>query len=252
MHRRLPKDAERRSEDRGADPRTRSSLLTRYESVDGGWGYYDFRVGTQAAGHRLDQLRQPPPCWWPCTRPRRSASTPPEKVVKRAIDSIHRQRKPDFSYLYGEYLKWQPDAPDQPPGRQPGPVAVPATSPCGCGATSRSPTRCCTTWLDRLFARNGWLDMGRKRPIPHESHFAVAGYFFYFGHYYAALCIEQLPAGRAAVLPGPPGHDPDAAAGEGRLVVGLSAVQLPPAVRHRLRADDAACVPAIPAERPGQ
>jgi hypothetical protein len=48
------------------------------------------------------------------------------------------------------------------------------------------------TWLDRLFARNLWLDMGRKRPIPHESHFAIAGYFFYFGHYYAALCIEEL------------------------------------------------------------
>ena len=26
-------------------------------------------------------------------------------------------------------------------------------------------------WLDRLITRNGWLDMGRKRPIPHESHF---------------------------------------------------------------------------------
>ena len=50
------------------------------------------------------------------------------------------------------------------------------------------------TWLDRLFARNLWLDIGRKRPIPHESWFQVAGYFFYFGHYYAALCIEQLPA----------------------------------------------------------
>ena len=50
------------------------------------------------------------------------------------------------------------------------------------------------TWLDRLFARNCWLDMGRKRPIPHESWFQVAGYFFYYGHYYAALCIEQLPA----------------------------------------------------------
>ena len=49
------------------------------------------------------------------------------------------------------------------------------------------------TWLDRLFARNLWLDIGRKRPIPHESWFQVAGYFFYFGHYYAALCIEQLP-----------------------------------------------------------
>jgi hypothetical protein len=35
--------------------------------------------------------------------------------------------------------------------------------------------------------------MGRKRPIPHESWFAVAGYFFYYGHYYAGLCIDQLP-----------------------------------------------------------
>jgi hypothetical protein len=48
------------------------------------------------------------------------------------------------------------------------------------------------TWLDRLFARNLWLDMGRKRPIPHESWFQVAGYFFYYGHYYAALCIDEL------------------------------------------------------------
>jgi hypothetical protein len=48
------------------------------------------------------------------------------------------------------------------------------------------------TWLDLLISRNGWLGMGRKRPIPHESHFMVAGYFYYYGHYYAALCIEQL------------------------------------------------------------
>ena len=40
-----------------------------------------------------------------------------------------------------------------------------------------------------------WLDIGRKRPIPHESWFMVAGYFFYYGHYYAAVCIEQLSPG---------------------------------------------------------
>jgi hypothetical protein len=51
----------------------------------------------------------------------------------------------------------------------------------------------CKEWLDRLVTRNGWLDMGRKRPIPHESHFQVAGYFYYFGHYYAALTIPLLP-----------------------------------------------------------
>jgi hypothetical protein len=46
-----------------------------------------------------------------------------------------------------------------------------------------------TEWLDRLITRNGWLDMGRKKPIPHESFAQVVGYFFYFGHYYGALCI---------------------------------------------------------------
>ena len=49
-------------------------------------------------------------------------------------------------------------------------------------------------WLNRLYARNGWLDLGRKKPIPHESYFQVAGYFYYYGHYYAACCINQLPS----------------------------------------------------------
>ena len=93
-----------------------------------------------------------------------------------------------------------------------------------------------TDWLDRLIVRNGWLDMGRKRPIPHESHFMVAGYFYYYGHYYATLCVEQLPTPRTPVLPGPPGPDPSRSPGARRLVVGLSALQLPPAVRHGLRA----------------
>ena len=58
------------------------------------------------------------------------------------------------------------------------------------------------TWLDRLFARELWLDLGRKRPIPHESWFQVAGYFFYYGHYYAGRCIDLLPPEKR-----PPLHD---------------------------------------------
>jgi hypothetical protein len=49
-------------------------------------------------------------------------------------------------------------------------------------------------WLDRLVARNLWLDIGRKRPVPHESYFSVAAYFFYYGHYYAAECVRQIPS----------------------------------------------------------
>ena len=56
------------------------------------------------------------------------------------------------------------------------------------------------TWLDRLRDRNGWLSIGRKRPVPHESWFAVAGYFFYYGHYYASLCVEDLPPEKSTSL----------------------------------------------------
>ena len=70
--------------------------------------------------------------------------------------------------------------------------------------------------------RNGWLDMGRKAAeIPHESFAQVAGYFFYFGHYYAALCIGGPAGTRIGPCPGPPGPAADPAPGIRRLVVGL-------------------------------
>ena len=66
--------------------------LQRYESIDGGWGYYDFRVGTKrpasssisfttatvlVAFHEAEQI----------------GIDAPDKLAKRAIDSIGRQRK---------------------------------------------------------------------------------------------------------------------------------------------------------------
>jgi hypothetical protein len=121
----------------------------------------------------------------------------PQRLVQRAIESIHRQRKPDFSYLYGEYLKWRPMVTINRPGGSLGrsQACNLATRLWGDKAVT---DEILVTWLERLFARNLWLDLGRKRPIPHESWFSVAGYFFYYGHYYAACCIEQLEPQRRA------------------------------------------------------
>ncbi len=48
--------------------------------------------------------------------------------------------------------------------------------------------------LDQFFQHHKFLSVARKKPIPHESWYAVAAYFFLFGHYYAAQAIELLPA----------------------------------------------------------
>lgn len=48
--------------------------------------------------------------------------------------------------------------------------------------------------LELFFEQHRFLDVARMRPIPHEAFYANAGYFYFFGHYYAARVVERLPA----------------------------------------------------------
>jgi hypothetical protein len=189
MYHRLPDDEARRNKI-VALIKEQIALLARYESVDGGWGYYDFRAGTQRPA--TDSTSFITATVLIALHEAKGIGVPvPERLIKRPIDSIHRQRKPDFSYLYGEYLKWRPVMGINQPGGSLG-----RSQACNLAlrlwGDKRITDDVVKTWLDLLISRNGWLGMGRKRPIPHESHFMVAGYFYYYGHYYAALCIEQL------------------------------------------------------------
>ena len=166
-------------------------LLGRYEAVDGGWGYYDFRAHTQkpsgspnsfVTASVLIALREAEGV---------GVAAPP-KLVERALACMHRQQNPDFTYLYSEPWKWHPVyGINRPAG------SLGRSQACNLAlrlwGDPKITDAVLETWLDRLFARNEWLGMGRKRPIPHESWFQVAAYFYYYGHYYAALCLDQLP-----------------------------------------------------------
>jgi hypothetical protein len=190
LHRR-PGDAQRSRQIRELIE-NQLDMLQRYECVDGGWAYYDFQYHTQRpSGSTLSFMTAAGLV--SLAGARDAGVAVPQKLVDRATASIRRQRNPDFSYDYGEYLKYEPMLPVNRPGGSLGrsQACNLAMRLWGDKEVSDAVMR---TWLDRLFARNLWLDMGRKRPIPHESWFQVAGYFFYFGHYYAGLCIEQLPA----------------------------------------------------------
>jgi len=166
-------------------------MLTRYESVDGGWGYYDFRYGAKrpssdsisfVAATVLVAFKEVS----------ERGFDPPEAVRKRAIAAIERQQKNDFSYLYGEYLKYSPVHPVNRPGGSLG-----RSQACNLAlriwGDEEITDEVLKEWLERLIVRNGWLDIGRKRPIPHESWFAVAGYFYYYGHFYGSMCLQELP-----------------------------------------------------------
>jgi len=166
-------------------------LLGRYESVDGGWGYYDMKhEAKQPSSDSISFVNAAVLVAF--HEAKQAGFQPPDKLVQRAIDATQRQRLPDQSYLYGEYLKWMPRRGINRPGGSLG-----RSQACNVALRLWGDTtitdQVLIDWLDRLFTRNGWLDIGRKRPVPHEAWFQVAGYFYYFGHYYAAWCIEQLP-----------------------------------------------------------
>ena len=190
MRARVPKDKARISKI-DALIKNQFDRLNRYESVDGGWGYYDFRVGAKKPAsssisfvngtvlHAFYEAKQ-------------AGIEPPKKLVVRAIAATKRQHLPDGSFLYGEYLKMRPRYGINRPGGSLG-----RTQCCNLAlrlwGDQKITDKVMIDWLDRLFARNGWLSIGRKRPRPHEAWFAVAGYFYYYGHYYAAHCIELVP-----------------------------------------------------------
>ncbi len=169
-----------------------ADMLARYSFVGGGWAYYDFLTQSATPGDAafsfttataLIALKQAETI----------GVTFPERLTKKAVASIIRQQNPDFSYAYGEYLRMQPMHPINRPGGSLG-----RSQACNLAlrlyGDERVTDDVIKTWLDRLYARNGWLSLGRKKPIPHESFFFVAGYFYYYGHWYAALCIDVLPA----------------------------------------------------------
>jgi hypothetical protein len=120
----------------------------------------------------------------------------PQDLVKRGVASLVRQQKKDFSYEYGEQLKYRPMLEINRPGGSLGRSQACNLALLAWGATNITQS-VFTEWLDRFVSRNEWLGFARKRPVPHESWFMVAGYFFYYGHYHAVLCTEQVPEAAA-------------------------------------------------------
>lgn len=164
--------------------------LAIYQVPDGGWGYYDFVAQTYRPSGSgmsfttatiliaLDEARQ-------------AGIEVPETMIERAVKCVRSCRKKDGSYIYGTYLKYLPRmGVNQPKGssmRTPG--CDLALQLFGADVTDDD----LRAGLDNLVRNNRFAIAGVRRPIPHESWYQVSGYFYLYGHQYAALCLERLP-----------------------------------------------------------
>jgi hypothetical protein len=180
------------------DPRLKKAAeasikrLEKYATYMGGWNYYDFHAetvqpsmgptsfGTAAGLVALHEAKQ-------------AGVEVPKRLIELSVHRLEECRLPTGYFLYGSDYKYVP--------RMPGNMAR--------GAIGRTQPSNYALWLwespkvnqpgiraglDGFFKEHDFIDMGRKRPIPHESWYQTAGYYYYYDHYYLARLLEALPA----------------------------------------------------------
>jgi len=172
---------------------TQVRKLAYHQSVNGGWGYLEFSTPrtrrpqwatsfmTASAVIALEEAR-------------RHGLEVDDALVDRAVRAIEHCRLPNGAFTYSvpviptpRNLEWI----DQIKGSL-GRIQVCHAALLAAGREfARQDLR---TGLGHFFREHRFLDIARNRPIPHETFYYNSGYFYLYGHYYAALVIERLPA----------------------------------------------------------
>jgi len=170
--------------------------LDAYQTPLGGWGYYDVHPYTAR------------PTWATsfCTAvgilgilsARKEGWKVDEGRLQRAVRALARCRLPGGAYAYDVAAIPAPDGLDglnQVKGSlsriQVGNLALVRAKEAGLGpgATPRD-----LLWGIQVFLQDHrFLDIARLRPVPHEAFYYNSGYFYFFGHFYAATVLGLLP-----------------------------------------------------------
>lgn len=166
--------------------------LRKYQALDGGWGYLSLDSPVTYRPNFTSMSFTTATCLVGLARARELGLELPETMIRKAVASVARCETPAQAFTYGELWRQMPH------------LSVNHIK----GAACRIP--CCLEAL-RLFGREvkqerieHAMDMllreharfqiaGLRRPIPHESHYGVSGYFYLYGHAYAAMLLEQMP-----------------------------------------------------------
>lgn len=178
------------------DPRLRKmiawhlDMLERYETYVGGWGYYDFLYRTQKPSYEPTSFGTA--SGLVALRVAQDAGVQVNQaMVGRAIRRLREMRTPDGSYLYSLPFKYRPTAEFNlhrgAVGRiQPCNYALWLWEVEGVGREQAM------EGLEILRREGHYLEMGRKRPYPHDSWYQTAPYYYYYDYYYASRLIEKL------------------------------------------------------------
>lgn len=169
-----------------------ASRLSDYQSVSGGWGYLEF-----------DEPRTVRPQWGTSfstaagvvalQAAKSQGFTVDQGTIDRAVRAVQHCKLPNGAYTYSintisdpRGLEWI----DQVKGSL---CRIQVCNIAQVMSGVELPQEELRQGLDWLFEHHRFLDIARNKPIPHENFYLNSGYFYLFGHYYAALIVKRLP-----------------------------------------------------------
>ena len=165
--------------------------LARFQSINGGWGYLEF-----------DAPRTRRPQWATSfmtaaavvamTEARRQGFDVDPQVLDRAVRVINHCRLPNGGYTYR--VRMVPNLRAEYIDRVKGSLSRIQVCQAALLMADRDvPLDDRKIGLAHFFRDHKFLDIAMHKPVPHEAYYYNSGYFYLFGHYYAALVIERLP-----------------------------------------------------------
>lgn len=165
-------------------------LLAERQSADGGFAYYDFGYAAANPTGNMSTSFNTAAALVALDEAAHAGCEINPSVVHDALQCLTRLRLPSGAYVYGTYAQLNPAA---------GYNKVK-------GSLGRSQVCNFALWLYRadisqeqliaglenLRTEHHFIEIGKGRPYPHEAWYSTAGYYFMFGHYYAARLIGEL------------------------------------------------------------
>jgi len=187
----LARPDDRRAGEMRAACRRLIGKLDTYQTLDGGWGYLSFDVPTFKPSDTSMSFTTAT-ILVGLERARRAGIAVPEPLLARALDHLKRSRLPDGAFLYGEYLKYSPR---HGINQRKGSACRNPQCHWALDLHGEEPPSADTfveSLRDLLVRHAGFQRAAVRRPIPHESWYSISGYFYLYGHAYAACVLETL------------------------------------------------------------
>ena len=170
---------------------TEVKALERIQSLDGGFGYFDFGAQMDPPSGMDSSSFVTAAALLAFKSASRIGVTPNAARVARGLRHLNYCRFGTGAYAYGSGHYFYP--------------IRDSSNVKGSLGRSQACNRALRAWentaidtadvrkgLDNLFELHHFIENGRQRELPHEAYYSNAGYYFYFGHWYASQNLADI------------------------------------------------------------